>query len=54
MEPLTLSVADTDKTLNLGVSTVYKMIRADRLETVKIGARTLVKTASIHRLLEAA
>jgi excisionase family DNA binding protein len=54
MEAITTSINDTAKALGLGRTSVYDLIRKGRLETVKIGRRTLVKVDSIRRLLESA
>lgn len=51
MEPLALSINDTAKTLSLGRTSIYALIRDGRLETVKLGRRTLIKAASVRRLL---
>lgn len=52
MEPITTSINDTARALNLGRTSIYALIREGRQETVKLGRRTLVKIASIRRLLE--
>ncbi len=52
MEPLTTSINDTAKALSLGRTSIYALIREGRLETVKLGRRTLVRIASIRRLLD--
>jgi excisionase family DNA binding protein len=54
MEAITTSINDTAKALGLGRTKIYDLIARGKLETVKIGRRTLVKVASIHRLLEEA
>ena len=53
MEPIVTSVTDTAKALSLGRTSIYALIREGRLETVKLGRRTLIRVESIHRLLEA-
>lgn len=53
MEPLALSINDTAKTLSLGRTSIYALIREGRLETIKLGRRTLIKSASVRRLLGA-
>lgn len=53
MEPLVISINETAKVLGLGRTSIYAMIGDGRLETFKLGRRTLVKTASIRRLFEA-
>ena len=52
IEPLTLSIKDTARLLGLGRSTIYRLIGDRQLQTVKIGNRTLIKTASIRSLVE--
>lgn len=51
MEPVTITVADTKKALGLGTTKIYELIGDGRLQTVKIGRRTLVKTDSIRALI---
>ena len=53
MEPLTLSISETAKVLSLGRTSIYALIAEGRLETLKLGRRTLVRTDSIRRLVEA-
>lgn len=53
MEPLLTTVNDAAQALSLGRTTIYVLINAGELETVKIGRRTLVTIASIRRLAEA-
>ncbi len=48
MKQLCVSIDDTQRALGVGRTTVYKLIQSGRLETVKIGRRTLVRTASIR------
>ena len=51
MEPLAISISETAKALGVGRTSIYAMIGDGRLETFKLGRRTLVKTASIRRLV---
>jgi excisionase family DNA binding protein len=51
MEILAASVKDAAKALSLGRTSIYALIRDGRLETFKMGRRTLIKVASIRRLL---
>lgn len=51
MEIIAASINDTAKALSLGRTSVYVLIREGRLETVKMGRRTLIKVESIRRLL---
>ena len=39
--------------MGLGRTSIYQMIKAGRLEAFKLGRRTLVKTDSIRRLVDA-
>lgn len=52
MDPLAISINETAKVLGLGRTSIYAMIGEGRLETFKLGRRTLVKTESIRRLVE--
>jgi excisionase family DNA binding protein len=54
MEAIATSINDTAKALGLGRTSIYALIRKGRLETVKLGRRTLVKVDSIRRLIEGA
>jgi excisionase family DNA binding protein len=51
VQPIALSINETAKALSLGRTTLYALIKEGRLETLKIGRRTLIKAASVHRLL---
>ena len=53
MDPIATSVTDAAKALSLGRTSIYALIREGRLETLKLGRRTLIKVASIRRLLDA-
>lgn len=52
IEPLTLSIKEAGRLLGLGRSTIYRLIGDQELDTIKIGNRTLIKAASIRRLVE--
>jgi excisionase family DNA binding protein len=52
MDPLAISINETAKVLGLGRTSIYAMIGDGRLETFKLGRRTLVKTASIRRIVD--
>jgi len=51
MDPITVTIAEAKKATGLGVTTIYELIGKGKLETVKVGRRTLVKTRSIRELL---
>lgn len=53
MEPVTTTIDGTRKATGLGTTKIYELIGEGRLETVKIGRRTLVKVASIRALVGA-
>lgn len=52
MTPIATSINDAAKALSLGRTSIYALIREGRLETIKLGRRTLVKVESIRRLIE--
>lgn len=54
MEPLTITIDGVRKATGLGTTTIYSLINQGKLETVKVGRRTLVKTASIRALVDQA
>jgi excisionase family DNA binding protein len=51
MDPITISINDAAKALSLGRTTIYELIKQKRLEAKKFGRRTVITTASIHRLM---
>jgi excisionase family DNA binding protein len=52
MDPLAISISEAAKVLGLGRTSIYGMMSDGRLEWFKLGRRTLIKTASIHRLVD--
>lgn len=52
MELITASINDTAKALGLGRTSVYALIKEGRLEAIKLGRRTLIKVASIRKLID--
>jgi excisionase family DNA binding protein len=52
MEPLTVTVAGARNALGIGTTKIYELIADGRLQVVKIGRRTLIRTDSIHALVE--
>ncbi len=54
MEPIATSVNGAASALSLGRTSIYALIKAGRLEAVKLGRRTLITTASIRALIDPA
>ncbi len=52
MEPVATSVSGAAKALGLGRTSIYKLISDGQLKTIKIGRRSLIKTASIRALVD--
>ncbi len=52
MDRLAYSINETARALSLGRTSVYAMIADGRLEAFKLGRRTLVKAASVLRLVQ--
>jgi excisionase family DNA binding protein len=50
MERLCVSIKEAAHSLGIGRTKIYELIADGRLETVKIGRRTTVRTASIRAL----
>jgi excisionase family DNA binding protein len=51
MEVLLVSITEAAKTLNLGRTSVYKLMDKGKLSSRKMGRRRLITTASIRRLV---
>ena len=51
VRPLTVTVETARKVSGLGNTTVWKLIRERKLETVHVGRRTLVTVRSLEQLL---
>ena len=51
---LAYSIPQAAHAISIGRSKIYLFIAEKRLETRKIGKRTVIPAASLHRLLEAA
>jgi excisionase family DNA binding protein len=45
------SIRETERAVNLSRATIYRLIAAGKLTTVKVGARRLVPIAAIDALL---
>ncbi|MCL6741766.1 helix-turn-helix domain-containing protein [Sphingomonas sp. RB56-2] len=50
MNVLLASIPEAQRALGIGRSTAYRLIQNGRLETIKIGRRTLITIASIRAL----
>lgn len=53
IHPLLYSPRETERLLGISHATLYRLIRAGRLDARKIGARTRITRASIERLIAA-
>jgi excisionase family DNA binding protein len=51
---LAYSIPAAAAAISIGRSKLYELIAEGRVETRKIGKRTVIPAASLHRLLEAA
>jgi excisionase family DNA binding protein len=54
MQALSTTVKGAADMLGIGRTTVYSLINEKKLQTIKIGRRTLVKTESIRALVDQA
>ena len=52
LEPLTVRIPVAVKLTGIGRSKLYELIKTGEVETVKIGASTLVSVASLRRLVQ--
>lgn len=52
MEPLTVTIDGAKKAIGIGTTKLYELINDGHIKTVKLGRRTLVKTASIREFVE--
>ncbi|MGE4304728.1 MAG: helix-turn-helix domain-containing protein [Novosphingobium sp.] len=52
IEPLAYSPDDACRALSIGKTHLYSLIKAGRLETRKIGRRTLIPVSSVRALIE--
>jgi excisionase family DNA binding protein len=52
MEAITTSVDDAAAALGIGRTKLYQLINSGDLQTIKLGRRTLIKTASIRALVD--
>lgn len=51
MDTVLASITEASKMLSVGRSTLYRLIGDGRLQTVKIGRRTLIPVSSIRALI---
>jgi len=51
--PIAISVADAVRLSGLGRTTIWSLIKNNRLQTIRIGRRTLVLLSSLESLLSA-
>jgi excisionase family DNA binding protein len=51
IQPMLTSVKAACETLIVGRTSIYALIKSGRLDTVKLGRRTLVKVSSIRALI---
>ncbi len=54
MEVVSTPIKDAARSIGIGRTTIYKLIAQGKLETFKIGRRTLVTTESIRALVDQA
>lgn len=52
MEKLAYSIKETAAVLGVGRTSIYAMVGDGRLETFKVGRRTLIKVESIRRFVD--
>ena len=52
LAPLAYSVAEAMQVSSLGRTKLYELINLGNIETIKVGRRTLIKAASLHKLVE--
>ena len=51
LDPLAYSIADACRVTSIGRTRLYQLINEGRIETRKIGKRTLIPAASLRALL---
>ena len=51
-DPIAYSVADACRAASIRKSHLYNLIRAGKLEKVKLGRKTLIPAASLRALIE--
>lgn len=53
MDSLAISVKEAARALGVGRTTVYALLNEGQLDTIHVGRRRLIKTASLRRLVGA-
>jgi excisionase family DNA binding protein len=51
-KPLLVSVNDTMALLGLSKNKIYKLLKANELERIKVGKKTMVPLKSLHAFIE--
>ena len=54
MEPVSVTIPEACRLIGVKRSSLYKLMDENKLESVKIAGRRLVKVSSIRRLIEEA
>jgi excisionase family DNA binding protein len=54
LEPMTVRIPVAVQLTGIGRSKLYELIAAGEIETVKVGASTLITVASLRRLIQRA
>lgn len=52
VEPICVRIAAAVQLTGIGRSTLYELIKAGELETIKVGRSTFIRYASLKRLFE--
>ena len=52
IEPLTVRISVAVQLTGICRSKIYELIKANKLDTVKVGASTLITVASLRRLVQ--
>jgi excisionase family DNA binding protein len=51
LAPLTVTVPDAANLLGVGKSSIYRLVRAHKLELIKLNKRALIRYADLERLV---
>lgn len=52
LAPIAYSMSDACRVLSIGRTSLYRLVKEGRIETRKIGGRTLIPAASLRALFE--